>query len=358
VLKPLTALRFFAALLVFACHVPLTFAVAGRHHTGEAGVEFFFVLSGFILVYAHRELLRERVNLAQVKNFMVARFARIYPVQVLTLGIAMYMVVRASGVGWFASDAQGNVLALLSQLTLTQSWVRIDSPVNFNIVAWSLSDEAFFYAVFPLLATALFALVRRTRLWSLAVLAIALWGVGVFFAMVIRDSWFFYTFPPIRLLDFAIGVSLGIAFVTLGQRSRFGFGTGTALELAALAGIATAIYVTPSLPGLLGYAFGLIPLWSFAIYVFAHESGLLSKLLSISPFVYLGEISYSFYMLHVLILTVVFTHAWRFPVVVSLVSLVLCVAVSAIVFERYEKPLRKRIRVLFTGTPRTVAAIA
>lgn len=346
-LKPLTSLRFFAALLVFACHLPITFKAAGYFLTGQAGVEFFFLLSGFILIYAHRELFRGRVSFVQVKDFWVARFARIYPVQILALFLGTYMVAHVAGFGWFFAGVERNSMALLAQLTLTHSWVQIDSPFNYNTVAWSLSDEAFFYAVFPVLAVSLFALVRRARLWSLGVLALALWGIGIYLAMALHDAWFFYTFPPIRLIDFTIGACCGIAFVSLGD-ARLRFGVATALEVAAVTGIVVAIAVTPSVPGLLGYAFWLAPFCAFAIYVFGHERGLISKLLSSAAFVYLGEISYSFYMLHMLILTAIFVHGWKFPVVASVLSLILCIAVSAIVYERFEKPLRRRIRGLFT----------
>jgi peptidoglycan/LPS O-acetylase OafA/YrhL len=357
VLKPLTSLRFFAALLVFACHVPVTFKAAGYFLTGQAGVEFFFLLSGFILIFAHRELFSGRVTFAQVKGFWIARFARIYPVQVLSLWLGVYMVARAGGFSWFFGDVEVHSVALLTQLTLTQSWVQIDSPFNFNTVAWSLSDEAFFYAIFPALALALFALVRRTRLWSLGILALGLWGIGVYLATAIHDSWFFYTFPPIRLIDFAIGACCGIAFLSLGDGARLRLGVATALEVTAVAGIVLAIAVTPSVPALLGYAFWLAPFCAFAIYVFAQERGIVSKVLSSAVFVYLGEISYSFYMLHMLILTAIFVHGWKFPIVASVLSLVLCVAVSAIVYERFEKPLRKRIRGFFTE-PAPVPAVA
>lgn len=347
-LKPLTSLRFFAALLVFACHEPLTFFFSERHLTGQAGVEFFFLLSGFILIYAHRELFRGQVSFAQVKDFWIARFARIYPVQILTLCLGVYMVLHAAGLGWFFSNIELHSFALLTQLTLTQSWVQIDSPFNYNMVAWSLSDEAFFYLLFPVLAVALFALVKRARLWSLGALALTLWGIGVYLATVVHDTWFFYTFPPIRLIDFAIGACCGIAFVSLGDWSRMRVGAATALEVVAAAGIVFAIAVTPSVPALLGYAFWLAPFCAFAIYVFAHERGLVSKLLSSAAFVYLGEISYSFYMLHMLILTAIFVHGWRYPIAAGVLSLILCIAVSSVVYERFEKPMRKRIRSLFT----------
>jgi peptidoglycan/LPS O-acetylase OafA/YrhL len=230
--------------------------------------------------------------------------------------------------------------------------------VNFNILAWSLSDEAFFYAVFPALAVALFALAQRARLWSLAALAIALWGIGVYLGLKLHDTWFFYTFPPIRFLDFAIGACLGIAFITAGAKASIGFAAATALETTAVIGIAFALYAAPALPANLGHAFWAAPFCAFTIYAFAYNAGALSKLLGTAALVYSGEISYSFYMLHGLILTCVFSRGWAAPVAVSWLSLVLCVATSAIVYEKFEKPLRKRIRGFFSPSTSDVPAVA
>jgi peptidoglycan/LPS O-acetylase OafA/YrhL len=358
VLKPLTALRFFAALLVFACHVPPTFIAAGRYHTGEAGVEFFFILSGFILIFAHRELFKGHVGFAQVKEFWVARFARIYPVHLLTFCLGMYMVVRVAGAGWFFGDGERNGAALLTQLTLTQSWVPIDSLVNFNMVAWTLSNEAFFYALFPAIAAVLFALVQRAKLWSVGAVALGSWAVSVALATVLPNSWFVQIFPPARLPDFVLGAALGVLFISSGARSPLSFAAATIFEIAAVLALAGAIALTPMVPAHWQFACWMMPFCAFAVYVFAHQRGAVSKLLATAPLVYLGEISYSFYMVHVLVLTAVFSRAWSAPAAVSAIAFVLCVAISAIVYERYERPLRGRIRGFFARPAARAAAAA
>lgn len=347
-LKPLTSLRFFAALLVFFTHCPLTMYVADRFGAGNAGVEFFFVLSGFILVYAHRELF-SRLDWHQVKEFWVARFARIYPVHVLAFAFAMLIVYRSHGFGWIADNVDSNLHALLTQVTLTQSWIYIESLFNFNGVAWSVSDEVFFYATFPVMAAALSAIVRRGA-WSSAIAAAAaLWLIAVVIAIHKPGEFVLYNFPPTRLVDFGIGCCFGAVFGARGlSRKTVAYSLATAIEVVALGGALFAIAATPFVPEPFRYSVWLAPYSALVIYVFALGRGAVSQALGRSATVYLGEISYNFYMLHALILVVVFGHlGTRVPLAVTLLSLILCLCVSVIVYERYEHPLRATIRSAF-----------
>jgi peptidoglycan/LPS O-acetylase OafA/YrhL len=356
VLKPLTSLRFFAALLVFAYHCPLTMAAAAHYQTGDAGVEFFFVLSGFILIYVHREFFGSSLSCDRVKAFWVARFARIYPVHVLSFLFAMFIVVRSLGVTWFWSGLKNNLLALVTQVTLTQSWVSINSLVNFNIVAWSISDEMFFYALFPVLALALFTLARRAGGRGIGLLTLLLWAGTFATATLVHDRWMLYTLPPIRLIDFAVGACIGTLFTGGRQHSSPPRAFATLLELVVLAAAILAIAVMPMIPAPLRISTWLSPFSAAIIYVFARAEGAVSRLLAWSVLIYLGEISYNFYMLHSLVLVIIFAHTGTIaPALVSILSLVLCIAISTIVFERYEKPLRDRIRDALTPrAPRPV----
>lgn len=345
-LRPLTALRFFAALMVFAHHDPLTIA-ARSYHTGDAGVEFFFILSGFILTYVHRELFEAKFDFVNVRNFWAARFARIYPVHVLAFAFGMYLVIRSGGAQWFAADLRTNAIALFAQLTLTMSWIQVYSPININSVAWSISDEAFFYAVFPFACVACFALFRRTGSAGAAVSALSFWMVALALAVRTGGAGFVYAFPPARLLDFAIGICLGVMFTNADRAGRHEMSRAraTALEIAALAAAIVAVAVTPEVFAPLRYSVWVAPFSALVIYAFALGRGVVSQMLSAAVLVYLGEISYNFYMLHALIVAVIFQYAGPVGLVpVSLLALVICVAVSTVVFERFEHPLRERIR--------------
>jgi Acyltransferase family len=149
-LRPLTSIRFLFALLVVVFHGQETleqggfenwpfFAQAVISH-GYVGVSFFFVLSGFILAYTYRRKLTKA-------EFWGARFARIYPAYLLAFIIILPIAIYAATLN---GDRGLAVFTTGLQLTLTQSWVPY-TALQWNAPAWSLSVEAFFYALFPLL---------------------------------------------------------------------------------------------------------------------------------------------------------------------------------------------------------------
>lgn len=94
----LTGIRFFAALAVLMFHSGATYfdragipyPVAQLLHNGYLGVSLFFVLSGFILTYAHQD---DRIDGRFLGVFYVARFARIYPVYLFALVLALPVLI-------------------------------------------------------------------------------------------------------------------------------------------------------------------------------------------------------------------------------------------------------------------------
>jgi len=209
----LTAVRFFAAMWVVVHHLGLwkmdegSMASTITHRFlehGSIGVKFFFVLSGFILthVYGRREKIPFR-------EFLTARFARIYPVYLFALLVGIPMLVAgcrelvakhsmAVGIGLAASKT-------VMVLTLTQAWYA-SSALFWNGVSWSLSAEAFFYVLFPFI-------LPRLRGRSTAMLFGVLMGCMVLEAgrsigvsTLPSDAWGF--FPPLRIADFITGIVL------------------------------------------------------------------------------------------------------------------------------------------------------
>lgn len=145
VLKALTSIRFFVALHVALYHLvrpfPLWGPLTAFISAGYQAVGFFFFLSGFILAYSHAP--EYELGKGSARRFWVARFARIYPVYMLSMLFAGYV-----GFQYFRQSI--HVLAFVADLLMVQSWsVRM---VNFfHVVAWSLSVEMFFYFAFPFL---------------------------------------------------------------------------------------------------------------------------------------------------------------------------------------------------------------
>ncbi|BCJ45967.1 hypothetical protein GCM10010168_49150 [Actinoplanes ianthinogenes] len=204
-LPSLTGLRWVAAFLVFGFHLQLAGifrpglldnAVTWLFAPGFVGVSFFFVLSGFVLMWSSS---RERTG-----EFWWRRFARVYPLHLATLVLCYPLMSR---MGTFDS-APG----VLTNLVLMQSWSPDTAYYqSANPVSWTLSCEAFFYLVFPLLVPA----VARLRARGLTIVAAGAWLVTVLgpFAgrLVAGDAairWFFHWTPPGRLPEFVCGVAL------------------------------------------------------------------------------------------------------------------------------------------------------
>ncbi|MEV6811941.1 acyltransferase, partial [Micromonospora sp. NPDC051296] len=228
-LPSLTGLRWIAALLVFGFHAGTMRIIAEPGHQavvseiftlGLSGVQFFFILSGFVLVWSARPGDSRR-------RFWRRRFAKIYPNHLVLWALAMLAAF------WFADPI--NPVAALENLFLLQAWdPRPGYFYSVNNVSWSLSCELFFYLCLPLALP----LVRRARPWMLwavvvavPLLILALWPGQ---ALVPEQSrwWFAQVFPLVRSLEFWMGV----AAAELMLRGRW---RGPRLPLAALIFVAT-----------------------------------------------------------------------------------------------------------------------
>ena len=198
-LPSLTGLRYLAAALVVVHHTAPVLALGtpvDRFGSGGyVGVTFFFVLSGFILTWSRRS--------GDTKSgFYRRRFARVYPLYFVTWLLA----VAASFLAGDDKPIAGIVLSLI----LLQAWVP--DPLIYgggNPPGWSLSAEAFFYAVFPFLrlgkhtsrATAALLIVGASMTVLGAAYAFSPW----------YSHWVAYYSPIYNLGAFLVGVLLARA---------------------------------------------------------------------------------------------------------------------------------------------------
>ena len=168
-IRPLTSLRFIFALMVFSHH--LGFVLSGDNENlkwiynnvfaeGFIGVNFFFILSGFVLAYNYQERFEKKIT--TLKKFFVARFARIYPLHLLTLLLAFPLMLKKL---WTGNKIFWGI-KLITNLTLTQSFIPV-KPVYlaFNRPSWSISDEMFFYLIFPFLVVFLAKKIKGSKQW-------------------------------------------------------------------------------------------------------------------------------------------------------------------------------------------------
>ncbi|MDR1301864.1 MAG: acyltransferase, partial [Treponema sp.] len=199
-IKPLTSLRFFFALLVFLSHYTVGENIIFPH--GAIGVEFFFILSGFIISYTYKQKITEKQ--ITTRNFLIARFARVYPLHGLMLVLSVLLALRAA----IRTDIPFPIGQLFFQIPLLQSFIPIKSYYfSFNAVSWSISDELFFYVMFPLLIS-FFHTTKKRRLLIYGFGVLLLYFTAVFFIPEAYHHAIFYINPFCRIIDFIIGMSL------------------------------------------------------------------------------------------------------------------------------------------------------
>ncbi|MGV9358965.1 acyltransferase family protein [Streptomyces misionensis] len=287
-LPSLTGLRWMAALLVFGLHVNNFgyFGGTGAHvvfwgfGAGATGVSFFFVLSGFVLTWSARPGDRALA-------FWRRRIARVYPVHLVTLGVAVLMTLT------LAHQTKPVPKQALATVLLLHSWWH---PwwQTLNPVSWSLACEAFFYATFPLLILVL----RRLGVRGSVVLGALSVAAVVVLAWSDLHHWWTYTlysFPAARLPEFVLG-AVTARLVLLGRWR------GPGLEASLALAILGYFFVPQFRPG---YPATLCTLVGFALLIPAAAVADLNGQPSLwrhRRLVRLGELSFAFYMIHLLVL--------------------------------------------------------
>jgi peptidoglycan/LPS O-acetylase OafA/YrhL len=362
-----TGLRFFAALGVVGYHFycapcePNAPSFLGNLlQAGFSTVSLFFVLSGFILAYNY---LGERGGFVGTRrDFYRARFARIYPIYLLALVVDLPLFLRLLPLAEPAA-APGEVARIcVATLTLTQAWLEVGRPV-WNAMAWTLSAEAFFYAVFPLLGVWL-ARQSSRRLLGVAVGA-WLFGVAPFLAGALASSlgaqdssslavrglhaWSqlpIQLIPLLRLPEFVLGMCLGLLFC---RRTRQGSETlRTAGLLATGATIATLIILLPPKPSPIVQLGVLVPLFALCIWLLACGVAWKGLWLGTRPLVRLGGASYALYLLHGSMMGFALalnTRTLSLPHnAVALLLVPVAVAASLFLFHFVEEPARCWLR--------------
>lgn len=378
-LRALTSLRFFAAIYVVVHHlvnVGLLHAQgadADRSATwylawatqGHVGVTFFFVLSGFILAWCyHRSFATpDRQRRAGTRSrFWTARFGRVWPLHaaMFLAFVPLALLAAERSAAGLARTAGEGVLNLF----LLHAWVPTGSADGladtFNAPSWTLSVEALFYLAFPAIAV---LLVHRLR-WGVAQLGLlagaawlALGSLGIALAGSDTGEWAMRVFPPVRLPDFLVGVALGLIVVQRHQRAALlrlpravgGSAAWTALEaavlaLACLSPLVWALAASEVLPHTLGTSWFHLPTIAAAVWIASLERGAISRrLLAARPLVWLGEVSYAIYLVHLFIVLAAYRvgvydilGAWTTSVLLVAAS----IAAAGVIHERFEKPAR------------------
>jgi len=389
-IKPLTGLRFAAALLVVLLHTfhvdtpagagpgpALRHGLANLIARGFVGVTFFFILSGFILTYAYVDKQKRASGVSAAvdrRAFWVARFARIYPVYLFALVVAAVPMLYWSGPNG-GCTTNHPIISKITTPLLLQSWIPC-AQWTWNGPSWSLSVEAFFYLLFPFVAVPIGRLGRR-GLYGVITFALVAYALIITLYCVVNPGGenpltmprtvLLNTLtlnPLVHLPEFVVGVALGGLFARRrsdAPRARARLlspGPLSTLATIAIVGLlATGIVPTVQLVADLL----LMPLFAALIYTVAYNEGPIAAFFSLPPLLILGEASYALYLLHQPIWNWMNHLAPQLPLTGSVRSIglyfpvFLCIALGAslITLRAIERPARAAITRAFARRTRS-----
>ena len=343
-LLPMEGVRGIAVVLVFLQHFFVQYAllvdvsgvalvaVHGLRIIGNFGVAIFFVLSGYLI---YGGLVRRHQHFVP---FMKRRIVRIYPafLSVFVVVVAMHLL---TGSGRIPRDPVDGGLVVLANLLLLPGVFAAEALLS---PAWTLSYEMAFYLSFGLLVPGLRMAdwPRRARVAFMVVLM----AVVIVLGAVFKGGWGWLA-SPMPLVPFLAGVLLQEA----GDR-RLPFG------LVALAPVVTVVHIL--FPVAFPYFWlvrGLVETLALTLICGAAFQGgnPVARMFAWTPLRWLGNMSYSFYLVHALVVLAVFRLlAWQggfgwpaVPVLLLLVPVFIAsTAASFVLFVLVERPISLKPR--------------
>jgi peptidoglycan/LPS O-acetylase OafA/YrhL len=283
--EALDSWRGIAACVVAIRHLPATTHLSGVPllENSYLAVDFFFVLSGFVIAATYEQRLAEGFS---PWRFALLRFGRLYPLHlcVLLACILLHLAHWASGLGTVSAFQPPfwSADTIVANLLLVQSLHLFDFP-TWNWPSWSISTEFYTYLLFAL---GVWLMKRRIVLALVPVVLASLAALWVLVGHISTDlDW--------GLIRCIFGFSAGVLawHAHRGARLR----SGTALELMTIGLIVLFVWHA----GTTKLSLAAPAVFALAVLVFAAEAGALSRLLRAPAGLWLGARSYSIYMVHV-----------------------------------------------------------
>jgi len=274
-------------------------------NNGPILVDLFFVFSGFLMFTLYDGRIKDG---AQGRAFIKRRFARIYPIHFVMLLVAVLYAFARVAAHWlgFATLTPGEILpfqpgaaetwqSFLSNLTLTQSMGLHDS-LSFNMPSWTVSVEFWTYFVF-----------LGMMLWARPKKPIHFMGIAMLVAVnyyvlsgLKPNMDFHYDLGFWRCLGgFFTGVLVAYIYRLALPRFKKLHLSGWLATLIELLVLSIMVGFVIYFPG--KAQFFVAPVAFIFVLGFAFDMGGVSRLMGTRPLRYLGRISYSIYMVHILV---------------------------------------------------------
>lgn len=292
--------RGICALMVALYHFPIGgwMDTNGLISNSRMFVDFFFVLSGFVIAANYSERLQD---LGQIGRFAWLRVARLYPLhfvilmafvgyEVVKLGVLMY---QTGSVG-DAFAAPNDIHTLVSNLFMTQG-LGTTTELTWNWPSWSISTEMMAYFTFA----ALISIFGRHKWTAFAVL------IAISFAvLIVFNKGEYLATYDFGLFRCYIGFFVGAFFYRAYRRVTKHMAPAESLKMATLteifAVVSVLLFVSAGANTALTFASPLV--FGACVFFFAFDQGLVSRILQHRVFTLLGALSYSIYMTHIFVI--------------------------------------------------------
>jgi len=345
-LEQLTFTRFISAFIILISHFKPIKIVNDEwfvplFHNFFA-VSYFFTLSGFVLGITYYEHFKV-FDIKELKNYFVARFARIYPVYLLALLLVIVFEYYATGTIPYSP------VNIFLNITLLQGWFNREI---INFPSWSLSCEAFFYIIFPF-CVGIIQKWESTKilsnmfiLWILTQLAI--WTIFY----LLTDVPFYLRFHPIiHSPTFLLGVCVAFYYkrtnADVENLNRFSNWLLLAVIISELLG--KPKFGSESLQ---------VPHYLLFLYFASNSNNFTVKYFKYEFLVLLGKSSYGLYLLQGIIYRIFDFFFQKYAMVGRrnhdnikfFIFVFLSITISVIVYQFYEKPLHKRLLRVLSNT--------
>jgi len=253
-------------------------------------VDFFFVLSGFVISHAYMDKLGDWVGLSV---FVMRRIGRLWPLHVVMLLVFValdFIKILAGGASFHVAPfaPPNSISAIWQNLFLVQG-LGWHTQISWNGPSWSVSTEFWTYLLFAAIVFCFRG--SSPPRWLMAAIAAAAAGL-----MALLSSDYLVPNDELPILRCIYGFFVGHLVLRAWKATARPFASGGGFEILAL--VLMLAYVRLA-EGPWSMAGPLV--FGFAVWAYARNDGPLSKLLVLRPFVKLGAWSYSIYMVHFLI---------------------------------------------------------
>ena len=345
----LTGVRAFAAFLVLALHAsqnfPNSLSDLAIVQNGYLGVDLFFILSGFIITHVYASHMAS-LNLKALQIFLWHRLIRLFPAHAVVLILLVVIIAGARSFNIHLNDPEKWDYSVLPWHFLMMHAWGTTSVSGWNAPSWSISAEWFAYLIFPLALAGALILPKR------AVLPTAFFVLILSAVIFHVEGW--------RIKSAWIGISAlvrvtseffcGILIYRASRIDRHGLAppVSDALTFGSLILLCVGTVLRLS-------DFGLIFLLAILILGVSGPGSGVRTLFGNRLVIWLGEISYSIYVVHFTVLLILRHGSERMlhhklldsqpaSIGMFLVSLATTVIAAAILYYTVENPIRRRLR--------------